>query len=86
MSNITQPLRDLTKIDNEFLWEESVHGAAFEKIKQMLSQAPVLSYYDPALAPTLQCDASEDGLGDCILKNDQPIGYASRASRMPPEH
>ena len=31
MSNITQPLRDLTKTDSDFLWEESVHRAAFEK-------------------------------------------------------
>ena len=79
MSNITQPLRDLTKTDSDFLWEESVHRAAFEKIKHMLSQAPVLSYYDPALALTLQCDASEGGLGTCVLQNEQPIAYASRA-------
>ena len=79
MSNITQPLRDLTKTDSDFLWEESVHGAAFGKIKQMLSQAPILSYYEPALALTLQCDTSEGGLGACILQNDQPIAYASRA-------
>ena len=43
----------------------------------MLSQAPVLSYYDPALAPTLQCGASDGVLGACILH--QPIAYASRA-------
>ena len=56
-----------------------MHGAAFEKIKQMLSQAPVLSYYDPALALTLQCDASEGDIGACLLQNDQPFAYASRA-------
>ena len=53
MSNITQLLRNLTKTDSDFPWEESVHGSAFETIKQILSQAPVLIYYDPALAPTL---------------------------------
>ena len=79
MSNIIQPLRDLTKTDSDFLWEESVHRAAFKKIKQMLSQAPILSYYDPALALTLQWDMSEGGLGACILQNEQPIAYAFRA-------
>ena len=79
MSNITQPLRDLTETDSDFLLEASVHRAAFEKIKLMLSQAPVLSYYDPSLALTLQCDTSEGGLGACILQHEQPIAYASRA-------
>jgi hypothetical protein len=28
---------------------------------------------------TLQCDASELGLGATLMQNDQPIAYASRA-------
>ena len=42
ISNITQPLRNLTKTDSDFLWEESVHGSAFETIKHMLSRSQLL--------------------------------------------
>ena len=79
ISGVTQPLRDLIKDDTDFLWDESVHGAAVVKIKKMLSETPVLRYFDPSVPLTLQCDASERGLGACILQKEQPIAYASRS-------
>ena len=29
--------------------------------------------------PVLQCDASMNGLGACLLQNNQPVAYASRS-------
>ena len=45
----------------------------------MLTSEPVLRFYDINLPTTLQVDASKGGLRDCLLQNDQPEAYASRA-------
>ena len=66
LSEITTPLRELTKND-EFQWDEQVHGAALEETKKILSTTPVLKYFDPSATPTLQCDASVHGLGACLM-------------------
>jgi len=45
----------------------------------MVTQAPVLSYYDPCSELTIQCDTSQGGLGEALLQNGRPIEYASQA-------
>jgi hypothetical protein len=52
---------------------------AFKTVKDYLAKAPVLAYYDVTKEVTIQCDASETGLGAVLLQEDQPIAYASRA-------
>ena len=79
LSEITTPLRELTKNDNEFQWDEQVHGAALEETKKILSTTPVLKYFDPSATPTLQCDASMHGLGACLMQDGHPVAYASRS-------
>jgi len=49
------------------------------KLKSVLSIAPVLRFYDTSLPTTLQVDASKSGLGACLLQQNQPVAYASRA-------
>ena len=44
-----------------------------------VSSTPVLRYYNLAEEVTLQCDASQHGLGAALLQNGQPVAYASRA-------
>ena len=39
---------------------------------------PVLRYYNLQEEVTLQCDASQFGLGGALLHNGQPVAYASR--------
>jgi len=39
----------------------------------------MLQYFDMKEATTLQCDASDTGLGATLLQRGQPIAYASRA-------
>ena len=68
LSEVTTPLRDLTKTDTEFLWEEKIHGTALEETKKILSETPVLKYFDPEIEPVLQCDASMHGLGACLMQ------------------
>ena len=79
LSEITTPLCELTKNNNEFQWDEQVHGAALEKTKKILSTTPVLKYFDPSATPTLQCDASMHGLGACLMQDGHPVAYASRS-------
>ena len=40
---------------------------------------PVLHYFNVKEDVTLQCDASQSGLGAALLQNGQPVAYASRA-------
>ncbi|KAK3084785.1 hypothetical protein FSP39_018986 [Pinctada imbricata] len=79
LSTATAPIRDLLKENNEFLWDDTVHGKAFQEMKNILSTAPALNFFDPKKSTVIQCDASERGLGACISQQGRPIAYASRA-------
>ena len=48
-------------------------------MQRLVTEAPVLRCYDPSLYLTIQCVASQSGLGAAILQNGKPIEYASRS-------
>lgn len=76
---VTAPMRELLKEENQFLWDEEVHGRSFEQVIELISAASVLKYFDPKADTQLQCDVSDKGLGACLMQNGQPVGYAIRA-------
>ncbi|BES91778.1 Reverse transcriptase (RNA-dependent DNA polymerase) [Nesidiocoris tenuis] len=78
LSAISEPLRVLTKKDTIWTWGED-QCKAVDTIKRLVSQAPVLAYYDPNKQVTLQADASSKGLGAVILQDGRPIAFASRS-------
>ena len=78
LSDITKPLRDLTRQDAEWIWDEP-QQSAFERLKQAVSATPVLRYYNLKEDVTIQCDASQRGLDAALLQGGQPVAYASRA-------
>ena len=78
LSNVDAPLRELENADVLFHWDEP-QKASFEKIKELVSQAPVLQYYDVAKPVTIQCDASGKGLGAVLVQEGKPVCFASRA-------
>ena len=78
LSDRCEPLRQLTKQENEWNWTDE-HDAAFESIQKAITEAPVLKYYNSEEPVTLQCDASDTGLGATLLQNQQPVAYGSRA-------
>ena len=45
----------------------------------MVTSDQLLQYYNPDDELTIQCDASEYGLGAALLQNRLPVAYASRA-------
>lgn len=75
----------LTRKNAQFVWGEE-QMAAFNKVKQMLCNAPVLAYPDRNKYQILSVDASHKGLGavlsQCDSENDEEseriLGYASR--------
>ena len=64
--------------DVEWDWGD-VEARAFERLKHAVTFTPVLRYYNLDDEVTVQCDASQSGLGAALLQNGQPIAYASRA-------
>lgn len=77
LADVAQPLRDLTTKDARFTWSKQ-HDAAFKEVKKLVVNHPVLRYYSYEEEVTLQCDASEKGLGATLLQNGQPLAFASK--------
>ena len=76
LSEVTTPLRELTKKGVEWSWSEAAEQA-FEKLKFLVSSSPTLKMFDPELPVTLSVDASQFGMGAVIMHAGQPIEYAS---------
>ena len=68
LSEIMELIRRMTRKDTQWHWSEE-QDSAFQKIQHMVTQAPVLSYYDPCSELTIHCDASQGGLGAALLQN-----------------
>ena len=72
------------KLDEDILWHwTDEHSSAIQSIKKLITQSPVLKYFDPELDTKLSVDASKSSLGGVLLqKHDNdwfPVTYASRA-------
>ena len=78
LSDVTKPLRDLTQ--KETVWtREQPQQKALDTLKQMVTNTPVLHNYSLCDEVTIQCDASQTGLGAALLQNGQPVAYSLRA-------
>ena len=78
LSTVCEPLRRLLDKEAAFDWLPQ-HEAAFTQIKQLITEAPVLHYYDGSKEVTLECDSSDVGLGAVLTQEGHPVAYASRA-------
>ena len=70
-SAVAEPLRNLTKNDVPWNWSE-VQESTMQELKRMITQTPVLAFYDPMKDLTIENDACEYGLD---------LYYCSRESR-----
>ena len=75
LSEMTEPLRRLEDKDAEWQWLTQ-HKVAFNTVKKYLTESPVLKYYSVNDEVTIQCDASDTGLGAVLLQKGQPVCYA----------
>ena len=78
LSELAEPIRELCKEKVPFNWGPE-HGSAFHLIKKEIAAAPILAYYYPIKPTILQTDASCKGFGKCLLQNERPVYFASRA-------
>lgn len=77
LSELTANIRNLTKKNVPFLWT-SKHEAELSLLKILISTPPILKIFDPKKPIVIQCDASSEGLGCCLLQEGHPIAFASR--------
>ena len=59
LAETTSPMRGLLKKDSDFVWE-SVQQTALDKMKQLITSAGTLAYYDVKKEVTLEVDASRN--------------------------
>ncbi|MDN6497868.1 MAG: hypothetical protein L0K54_12055 [Tetragenococcus koreensis] len=82
LATIQEPLSRLKKKGNAWIWGDE-QQKAFEKIKALLISPPVLRTYNPDFKSELHVDASDYGVGACMLQRSPEgkvhvLGYASR--------
>jgi len=85
-SSITKPLRDLTKKDVKFQWQQK-HTEALNKVKDLLTSNTTMAYFDKNKKTELTTDTSPWGLS-AILSQHTP-GQEDRcivAYCMPADH
>ena len=82
LSTLLKPQNLLLKDGREWLWTEEC-SRAFNEAKQLLTTAPVLAHYDPAVPIKLAGDASAYGIGAVTPHvypdgSEQPTSFVSR--------
>ena len=82
-SDVSAPLRELTKKDKPFHWSEQ-QERSFQRIKELLTSAKVMAYFDPSKETELITDASPIGLSAILMQRTSAsddrrvVAYVSR--------
>jgi hypothetical protein len=76
-SEVAAPLTNLTKKSHVWAWTGKCQDA-FDKLKQILTEAPLLITPDDSKTYCVVTDASDIGLGGVLLQEGHPIAYESR--------
>ena len=63
---IAKPLTDLTKKDRDFTWSNE-EEAAFQKLKEALTSAPILQVFDEDKPHEVWVDASDYAVGATLV-------------------
>ena len=78
MSQLAEPIRELSKDKVPFNWGPE-HQAVFKQMEKEIVRAPILAYYNPKKETIFQTNASIKGLGACLLQDQKPVYFASKA-------
>ena len=62
----------------EWHWQPE-QAKSFLSLKELITTAPLLKYFNPSKPTKLSVDASSKGLGAVLLQENHPIAYASGA-------
>ena len=72
-SKLTSPLTDLTKKD-AFKWNEEAENA-FQKMKEVMSNCPILALPYFSKPFVVECDALGGGIWVVLKKGQHPIAF-----------
>ena len=64
-ATISEPLHKLTRKNETFCWEKDQQNV-FQTLKNAMTSAEVMAYYDPNAEARIICDASPVGLGSIL--------------------
>ncbi|XP_058987406.1 uncharacterized protein K02A2.6-like [Musca domestica] len=82
LSDLVEPLREITKANEKFIWTTRQNDA-FLKLKEKLIALPTLTYFSPKRRTRLIADASPVALGAVLIQftGDTPyvVSFASKA-------
>ena len=82
LATMAEPLRRLTWKDTQFRWSEK-EQTAFDQLKEALSRAETLAYFDKMAPTKVIADAGPVGLGAVLIQEQKGeqrvISYASRS-------
>ncbi|GKA29665.1 putative reverse transcriptase domain-containing protein [Tanacetum coccineum] len=80
-STIVKPLTMLTQKDKKFKWGDEQENA-FQTLKDMLCDAPILALPEGPNDFVVYCDASNQGFGCVLMQRNKVIAYASRQLKI----
>jgi hypothetical protein len=84
-SKITNPITELLKKGNKYVWSDAC-DEAFKNLKKLLTTSPVLAQPDTDKPFDVYCDAFGTGLGGVLMQEGRVISYSSRRLRHHEEH
>ena len=74
-------MTNLTKQSVPFVWSDECEES-FQKLKTLLTTAPILTLPVEGKNFIVYCDASYSGLGAVLMQEKNVIAYASRQSKV----
>jgi hypothetical protein len=80
---IAKTLTSLLKNDTLFVWTDE-HEAAFQTLKQALTEAPVLAVPDFSKKFCIETDACKSGVGAILMQERHPLPIST--NRWVPKH
>lgn len=69
-------LHAMVKNNREFVWEQT-YTKILEALTAKLKDNTTLQYFDPQKEIVIECDASQKGLGACLLQDGKPVNFSS---------
>ncbi|GJT95579.1 putative reverse transcriptase domain-containing protein [Tanacetum coccineum] len=80
-SKIAKPLTLLTQKNKKFDWGDEQENA-FQTLKDMLCDAPIMTLLEGTDDFVVYCDASNQGFGCVVMQRNKVIAYASRQLKI----
>nr|GEX80351.1 putative reverse transcriptase domain-containing protein [Tanacetum cinerariifolium] len=80
-SKIAKPLTQLTQENQKFEWGDEQENA-FQILKDMLCDAPIMALSYGTNDFVVYCDASNQGFGYILMQRNKVIAYASRQLKI----